>query len=122
MNDRIQIQDLMLRTIIGINDEERRNRQDVLINISLHADTHAAGPSDEIEDAVNYRTITKRVIKRVEESKFCLVEKMAAEIAAICLEDPRVGAVDVRVEKPGALRFARSVGVEIRRTQSELEV
>ena len=121
MNDRIQIQDLLLRTIIGINAEERRNRQDVLINVVLYADTLAAGASDEIEDAVNYRTITKRVIKRVEESKFYLVEKMAAEIAAICLEDPRVEAVDVRVEKPGALRFARSVGVEIHRTRSELE-
>ena len=122
MNDRILIQDLMLRTIIGINAEERRNRQDVLINISLHADTRAAGASDDIEDAVNYRTITKRVIKRVEGSKFYLVERMAAEIATICLDDPRVEAVDVRVEKPGALRFARSVGVEIHRTRSELEV
>jgi dihydroneopterin aldolase/D-erythro-7,8-dihydroneopterin triphosphate epimerase len=122
MSDRIQVKDLLLRTIIGINEEERRNRQDVLINISLYADTRAAGASDDIEDAVNYRTITKRVIKRVEESKFYLVEKMAAEIAAICLEDPRVEAVDVRVEKPGALRFARSVGVEVHRTRSELEV
>ena len=121
MNDQIQIKDLLLRTIIGINEEERRNRQDVLINITLHADTRAAGASDEIEDAVNYRTITKRVIKRVEESGFYLVEKMAAEIAAICLQDPRVEAVDVRVEKPGALRFARSVGVEIHRTRSEVE-
>ena len=121
MSDQIQIKDLLLRTIIGINEDERRNRQDVLINIVLHADTRAAGASDEIEDAVNYRTITKRVIKRVEESQFYLVEKMAAEIAAICLEDPRVEAVDVRVEKPGALRFARSVGVEVHRTRSELE-
>jgi FolB domain-containing protein len=61
------------------------------------------------------RTITKRVIKLVEESEFYLVEKMAAEIAAICLEDPRVEEVSVRVEKPGALRFTRSVGVEIHR-------
>ncbi len=122
MSDQIQIKDLLLRTIIGINEEERRNRQDVLINVVLYADTRAAGASDEIEDAVNYRTITKRVIKRVEESKFYLVEKMAAEIAAICLEDPRVEAVDVRAEKPGALRFARSVGVEIHRTRSEMEV
>lgn len=121
MSDQIQIKDLLLRTIIGINEDERRNRQDALINIVLHADTRAAGASDEIEDAVNYRTITKRVIKRVEESQFYLVEKMAAEIAAICLEDPRVEAVDVRVEKPGALRFARSVGVEVHRTRSELE-
>jgi D-erythro-7,8-dihydroneopterin triphosphate epimerase len=121
MSDQIQIRDLLLRTIIGINEEERRNRQDVLINIVLHVDTRAAGASDDIEDAVNYRTITKRVINRVEESGFNLVERMAAEIAAICLEDPRVEAVDVRVEKPGALRFARSVGVEIHRARSDME-
>jgi len=122
MSDRIQITDLLLRTIIGINEEERRNRQDVLISITLYADTRAAGASDDIQDAVNYRTITKRVIRRVEESSFHLVEKMATEIAAMCLEDWRVEAVDVRVEKPGALRFARSVGVEIHRTRSDVDV
>jgi D-erythro-7,8-dihydroneopterin triphosphate epimerase len=121
MTDQIQIRDLLLRTIIGINEEERRDRQDVLLNIILYADTRAAGASDDIEDAVNYRTITKRIIRRVEESSFDLVEKMAAEVAAICLEDARVEAVDVRVEKPGALRFARSVGVEIHRTRSDVE-
>ena len=121
MSDLIRIKDLLLRTIIGINEEERRNRQDVLINITLHTDTRAAGASDEIEDAVNYRTIAKRVIKLVEDSSSYLVEKMAAEIAAICLEDPRVEAVDVRVDKPGALRFARSVGVEIHHTRSDVE-
>ncbi len=120
MTDQVQIKDLLLRTIIGINEEERRGRQGVLINIVLYADTQAAGASDDIDDAVNYRTITKRIIKLVEESKFHLVEKMAAEIAAICLEDPRVEEVNVRVEKPGALRFARSVGVEIHRTRTVL--
>jgi dihydroneopterin aldolase/2-amino-4-hydroxy-6-hydroxymethyldihydropteridine diphosphokinase len=121
MADQIQIKDLLLRTIIGINQEERRARQDVLINIVLYVDTRAAGASDAIDDAVNYRTITKRVIKLVEESRFYLVERLAAEIAAICLEDPRVESASVRVEKPGALRFARSVGVEIHRTRADLE-
>ncbi len=121
MTDEIQIKDLLLRTIIGINEEERRARQDVLINIVLHADMRPAGASDAIEDAVNYRTITKRVISLVEGSQFYLVEKLAAEIAAICLDDTRVEFVSVRVEKPGALRFARSVGVEIRRTRADLE-
>ncbi len=121
MPDQIQIKDLLLRTIIGINEEERRARQDVLINILLHADTRPAGASDAIEDAVNYRTITKQVIHLVESSQFYLVEKMAAEIAAICLADPRVESASVRVEKPGALRFARSVGVEIHRTRADLE-
>ena len=119
MTDKILIKDLHLRTIIGINEEERRNQQDVLINIVLEADTRAAGASDQIEDAVNYRTITKRVIKLVEGSQFLLVEKMAAEIAGICLDDVRVEAATVRVEKPGALRFARSVGVEIRRARED---
>jgi dihydroneopterin aldolase/D-erythro-7,8-dihydroneopterin triphosphate epimerase len=115
MTDQIQIKDLHLRTIIGINDEERRNRQDVLINVTLYADTRAAGRSDHIDDAVNYRTITKAIIAMVETSSFFLVEKMAAEIAGICLADPRVERARVRVEKPGALRFARSVGIEIER-------
>jgi D-erythro-7,8-dihydroneopterin triphosphate epimerase len=122
MADQIQIKDLQLRTIIGINEEERRDRQDVVINIVLCADTRAAGASDDIDDAVNYRTITKRVIRLVEESQFCLVERLAAEIAAICLQDPRVESASVRVEKPGALRFARSVGVEIHRTRADLEM
>ena len=117
MSDQIHITDLSLRTIIGINEEERRSRQDVLINITLTADTRAAGASDDIADAVNYRTIAKRVIAMVEGSRFYLVEKMAAEIAAICLDDPRVERARVRVEKPGALRFARSVGVEIERAR-----
>ena len=120
MTDQIHIKDLMLRTIIGINDEERRNRQDVLINITLFADLRPAGLSDAIADAVNYRTITKQIIAMVEASSFFTVEKLVAEIAAICLADPRVEAARVRAEKPGALRFARSVGVEIYRTRTEM--
>ena len=120
MDDRIVIQDLLLRTVVGINPDEREKRQDVLINITLHADTRPAGLSDDIEDAVNYRTITKRVIEHVEGTRFYLVEKMAEDIAGLCLAEPRVNAVRVRVEKPGALRFARSVGVEIYRARAEV--
>ncbi len=120
MADQIHIKDLLLRTIIGINDEERHNRQDVLINITLFADLRPAGISDQIEDAVNYRTITKQIITMVEASSFFTVEKLVAEIAAICLTDVRVEAAQVRVEKPGALRFARSVGVEIARTRADV--
>ena len=119
MPDQIHIKDLLLRTIIGINDEERRNRQNVLINITLSADLRPAGVSDQIADAVNYRTITKQIIAMVEAARFFTVEKLAAEIAHICLADARVEAAQVRVEKPGALRFARSVGVEIVRTRAD---
>ena len=118
--DQIHIKDLHLRTIIGINEEERRNRQDVLINLVMDVDMRRAGESDDIDDAVNYRTITKRIIQLVETSQFYLVEKMAAEIAAICLDDPRVERARVTVEKPGALRFARSVGVTIERGQDDV--
>jgi dihydroneopterin aldolase/D-erythro-7,8-dihydroneopterin triphosphate epimerase len=118
--DQIHIKDLHLRTIIGINEEERRDRQDVLINIVMDVDLRRAGESDDIEDAVNYRTITKRIIHLVENSGFFLVEKMAAEIAVICLSDPRVERARVTVEKPGALRFARSVGVTIERGRDDV--
>lgn len=121
MLDQIHIKDLLLRTIIGINEEERRNRQDVLINIVLFTDLRPAGVSDQIGDAVNYRTIAKEIIAMVEASSFFTVEKLAAEVAAICLADARVEAAQVRVEKPGALRFARSVGVEIYRARADLE-
>ncbi len=113
--DQVHIKDLLLQTIIGINPEERVNKQDVLINITLYTDHTAAGASDDIADAVNYRTITKQTVDLVENSQFYLVEKMAVEIASICLANPRVERAVVTVEKPGAVRFARSVGVTVDR-------
>ncbi len=120
MTDRITIKDLFLRTIIGINENERNNRQDVLVNIVLEANTRAAAASDRIEDTVNYRSVTKAVIELVEESRFFLVEKLAQEIARLCLQDARVQHVTVSVEKPAALRFAKSVGVTIQRSRSDV--
>ncbi len=117
MSDKIFIKDLLLRTIIGINEDERLNRQDVLINLVLDVDTSKAGETDSIDDAINYRTITKNVISLVESSRFMLVEKLAEEIAEICLKDSRVNFAEVRVEKPAALRFSKSVGIEIKRSQ-----
>jgi D-erythro-7,8-dihydroneopterin triphosphate epimerase len=116
MSDEIRIEDLLVRTVIGINGEERRDRQDVLLNLVLFVDTRVAGRTDEIADTpVNYRTLTKRVIGRVEESQFHLIERLAQEIAGLCLEEPGVERVRVEVKKPGALRFARSVSIAIDR-------
>ena len=120
MLDQVYITDLLLRTVIGINAEERRERQDVLINIVLYTDTRKAGETDDINDTVNYRTLAKQVIHLVESSQFYLIEKLAAEIARLCLEDPRVERTRVTVEKPGALRFARSVGVSIERDRHQM--
>lgn len=115
--DRIQIHDLRLRCIIGTNDWEREQAQDVVINLALDADLQRAGSSDDIADTINYRTITKRIIAHVEASRYHLVEALAESIARLCLEDPRVVRAEVSVEKPGALRFARSVGVTIVRAR-----
>jgi D-erythro-7,8-dihydroneopterin triphosphate epimerase len=120
MADEIRIKGLFLRTIIGINDDEREHKQDVRINLSLTVDTRPAARSDDIKDAVNYRTIAKDVIDLVENSRFFLVERMAEEIARLCLGDRRVEKVQVSIEKPAALRFARSVGVCIERSRADV--
>jgi FolB domain-containing protein len=117
--DRIEIHDLLLRCIIGINAAERKNKQDVLINLVLWADTRPAARTDDISDAVNYRTITKEIIELVEGSEFFLVERLVERIAQLCLRDARVQEVQVSLEKPGALRFARSVGITITRTRAD---
>lgn len=115
--DRILIKDLLVRGIVGINADERTSRQDVLVNITMSADTAPAALSDDISDAVNYRTVAKQVIRHIEEGEPMLVERLAQEIADVCLAaDRRIHEVEVTVEKPGALRFARSVGVSIRRS------
>jgi len=113
--DRIHIRDLRLRCILGIDDRERREKQDVTIQISMHADLRLAGRTDRFADTVDYRAIKKRVVQLVEGSQFFLVEALAEAVAQACLADPRVRRVDVTVEKPGALRFARTVGVELTR-------
>ena len=113
--DTILIEELLLRCIVGINEDERENKQDVVINLTLSADMSRAGETDCIDDAVNYRSVTKRIIEHVEGSSFLLVEALAASIARIILTEFPVVKVRVKVEKPGALRFARSVGVEIER-------
>lgn len=118
--DQIVIRDLLLRGIVGINPDERTKPQDILVNVTMSADTRPAAASDDIADAVNYRTIAKAIITHIEEGAPMLVERLVAEIADICLAaDPRVEEVEVAVEKPGALRFARSVGVVIRRRRGE---
>jgi dihydroneopterin aldolase/D-erythro-7,8-dihydroneopterin triphosphate epimerase len=113
--DRILIKDLTARCILGVSAEERREKQDVVINIALTADLRKAGRSDRFEDAVDYRALKKKVLAAVEASSYRLVEALAERIAEICLEHPAVEQAEVTVEKPSALRFARTVGVEITR-------
>ena len=117
--DRIEITDLLLRCIIGVNPDERREKQDVNICITLCADLRAAGRSDDIGDTIDYKRIKLAVREMVEQSRFLLLERLAEETAQLCLADARVQRVVVRIEKPGALRFARTVAVVIERSRAQ---
>ena len=119
--DIIFIEDLLVRGIIGVSDRERANPQDIIVNIKLETDISNCGESDDIEESVNYRTVAKNIIAHIEETARYTVEALAIDIAQICLKFDGVAAVSVRVEKPGAVRFSRSVGVEIRRTKNEIK-
>lgn len=116
--DRIHIKDLLVPGIVGINPDERVNEQDILVNATLGVDTRPAAQSDDIADAANYRTITKAVIAHIRGGKPMLVERLVQEVAdVIFATEPRVQEVEVTVEKPGALRYARSVGITVRRSR-----
>ncbi len=117
--DKVIIKDLLVRGIIGINDWERRLPQDILINVELFTDIHNAGMNDSIDDCINYSTVAKKIIAHSERIQRQTVEALASDIAGICLDQVGVDHVMVRVEKPGAVRFARSVGVEIVREREK---
>lgn len=120
-SDKILIRDLLVRGILGLNEWEREKEQDILINLVLEVDTRAAARSDDIGDSLNYRSLTKAVLAHVESSSRFLVEALAADIARIAVVDFGAARVKVRVEKPGALRFAQSVGVEIERVSADFD-
>lgn len=119
MLDKVMIRDLLVRGVIGLNDWERTVEQDILINLTLFADTRAAGATDDPSHILDYKGVAKAVIAHVAANAPLLVERLAADVARLCLER---GAerVTVRIEKPGAVRFARSVGVEITRDRAWL--
>ena len=113
--DRILIENLLVRGVVGVHDWERKERQDVLINIALEADLGRAIERDDLEGSIDYRALAKQIIHHVETAERYTVEALAGDLARICLDRPGAERVRVRVEKPGALRFASSVGVEIER-------
>lgn len=113
--DRIIVKDLLVRCIIGANESERHEKQHVLINLVLWTDLSKGGKSDRIADTLDYRIVRHAVLDMVENSTFHLIEALAERIAEVCLTEPKVQKVQVTVEKPSALRFAKSIGVEIER-------
>ncbi|MDY0288265.1 MAG: dihydroneopterin aldolase [Sphaerochaeta sp.] len=118
--DQIFIKNLVARGIVGVNDWERDKAQEIVINVVLFADLHDAGKSDDIADSVNYRTVSKKLLHHVETTRRYTVEALATDLARLCLEEERVQRVRILLEKPGAVRFSSSVGVELERSRDDM--
>jgi D-erythro-7,8-dihydroneopterin triphosphate epimerase len=110
---RIRVKDLRLRTYIGINEDEILNKQDVLINLTVLYKAVDAVRDNDIDTALNYRTLTKAVIAHVESNRFSLLERMTQEILDLVMSRPSVDYAEVEVDKPHALRFAESVSITL---------
>jgi|TARA_B100000315_G_scaffold195723_1_gene186667 D-erythro-7,8-dihydroneopterin triphosphate epimerase len=109
----IIIKNLVLRTIVGINENERKKKQEVIVNIKFETEPDLAIQSDNITDTVNYRSLTKKIINAAENSNFFLLEKLTDFILQIVMEDKRILKATVRVDKHHVLRFTESVAVEL---------
>lgn len=119
--DRIEIHGLRLRCIIGFNPDERREKQDVIIDMTLFTDLRIGGESDNPDDILNYRTVNKAIIRHVEASSYNTLEALAASIARVAVVECGAPHIQVTVQKPGALRFTDSVGVTIERTTADFQ-
>ena len=113
--DHILIEGLRVSCVIGVGEPERRTKQEVVLDIVLHADLRVAGRSDDIADTVDYGVLARSVAEHVAGSSFRLLEALAESVAGVCLADARATRVHVRIRKPAALRLANSAGVEIAR-------
>lgn len=109
----IRIKDLRLRTYVGIKEEEIKNKQDVLLNITIRFDASDAINSTEIDDTLNYRSICKEIIEFVETNQFLLLERMTHQVLTLIMEHPEVHSAEVEIDKPHALRFAESVSIAL---------
>ena len=119
--DQIHIKDLLCRAIIGTLPEERVQKQDVIINITLFSD-HSPAISDDLADAIDYRDIVNPTIELVETAQFFLIERLALEIVKICFSDSRVERAIVTVEKPRAVPYAASAGVTVDRSREDMVI
>lgn len=115
---RINISNLRLRTFIGFNPDEKTKQQDVIVNAEIHYRADSAFISDDQDDALNYKNITKRMIHHIEHGHFHLLEKLAADLLAIASDSEQVSYAEVKVDKPHALRFADSVSVTLSATRT----
>jgi len=114
----IRIHDLRLRAIIGINDWEREALQDIVLNIAFDFDETKAAQSDDLADTIDYKSLKKRIIRLVEASRYNLIEKLGTEVLNLIMEEPKITSAQIRLDKPLALRFAKSVSIELKKSRS----
>jgi 7,8-dihydroneopterin aldolase/epimerase/oxygenase len=117
--DIIYLNDLRIETIIGIYDWERKTKQTVILDIEMGTDISKAAASDDIEDTINYKAVAKRLFSFVGESEFELVEKLAESITDILINEFNVPWCKLRLNKQGALRGVRDVGIIIERGKKD---
>ena len=115
MMDRIFIEDLNVQTVIGIYDWEREIKQVVSLDLEMEFDITRAAETDSIEDTLDYKAVSKRLIRFIEDSEFQLVEALAERCAAIVLDEFPVNWLRLKLGKPGAVRGSSAVGVIIER-------
>lgn len=118
MVDVVSVKDLVLRCVVGVHPGERRAKRKVLVQLRMETDLREASRTDDLSATVDYEAVTRRIAEAVESSSFLLIERLAGRIAETCLKEPRVAAVEVEVEKPGALSSSRTVSVRIRRART----
>lgn len=111
----ITIKDLKLAVIIGTNAWERKQRQSILLNIWLSYNAQQAIRTDRLSQAIDYKTLKKQIIAFIKKSRYRLLERLTHEVLNLILQNPKVISATVRIDKPQALRFAKSVSVEISR-------
>ncbi|MGR5351150.1 dihydroneopterin triphosphate 2'-epimerase [Vibrio sp. DNB22_19_2] len=109
----ITITNLRLRTFIGFNEEEKTKQQDIIINAEIHYPANNLCLADDVDHALNYKNICKKIIQHVESGRFLLLEKLTSDVLSICIDHPWVRYAQVRIDKPHALRFADSVSLTL---------
>jgi len=109
----ITITNLRLRTYIGFNEEEKNKQQDIVINAEIHYPANNLCLEDNVDSALNYKSICKSIISHVEQGRFLLLEKLTSDVLAICIDHNWVTYAQVKIDKPHALRFADSVSLTL---------
>ncbi|MBU2897427.1 dihydroneopterin triphosphate 2'-epimerase [Vibrio hepatarius] len=115
----INITNLRLRTFIGFNDDEKQKQQDIIINVEIHYLADNKCLSDNVDNALNYKTICKDIIHHVENGRFLLLEKLTSDVLGLCVDNPVVSFAKVTIDKPHALRFADSVSLTLSYSNEE---